>query len=162
MARTKNRIRGGSLDSHALILQGIESKLLRAKRENRATLLEEETLTDDREQEFWKHTIRYHAPFQNDEPYCLKMSGVDYMLLPEEMLYHLLDLLHASYEERYCMELEREIARQMPRDFDDIWEVAIEEIKKSNKGFLHIDPESLVLSIKKQHPNLFMRFDFEF
>ena len=107
MARTKNRIRGGSLDSHALILQRIESKLLRAKRENRAMVHEEETLTDDRGQEFWKHTICYHTPPQNDEPYCLKMSGVDYMLLPEEMLYRLLDLLHASYEERYCMELER-------------------------------------------------------
>ncbi|MDE7172727.1 MAG: DUF2603 domain-containing protein [Helicobacter sp.] len=161
MARTK-KIRGGSLDSHALILQGIESKLLRAKRENRATVHDEGACTDERGQQLWNRTIRPHAPFKDNEPYCMKMSGVDYMLLPEEMLCHLLDLLHASYEERYCMELEREIARQMPRDFDDIWEVAIEEIKKSNKGFLNIDPESLVLSIKKQHPNLFMRFDFDF
>ena len=155
-------MKSGSLDSHALILQGIESKLLRAKRENRVTVHERETLKDNRGQELWKYTIHYHAPFKDNEPYYLKLLGVDYTLLPEETLYHLLDLLHASFEERYCMELEREIARQMPRDFDDIWEVAIEEIKKSNKGFLQIDPESLVLSIKKQHPNLFMQFDFDF
>ena len=160
MARTK-KIRGGSLDSHALILQGIESKLLRAKREKRLMTHQEEAPSEGG-QEFWKHTICHHAPFKKGEPYCLTMLGADYMLLPEEMLCRLLDLLHASYEERYCMELEREIARQMPRDFDDIWEVAFEEIKKSNKGFLNIDPESLVLSIKKQHPNLFMRFDFDF
>lgn len=152
MARTKNKLGNNSIDSNVFVLQKLESELLKAKRENFMRVTEH----DD------SFLLTPLQDYKKGESYFLQLQQKDYVLLPEETFCRLLDLLHASYEERYCMQLEREIARHLPRDFDDIWEVAIEEIKKSNKGFLNIDPESLVLSIKKQHPNLFMRLDFDF
>lgn len=133
-------------------LQKIEESILKAQRENVMQAHEEGE----------SFMLTPLEDYKSNEPYFLKLRQQECMLVPKDTLFTLLELLHASYEERYCMQLEREIARQMPRDFDDIWEVAIEEIKKSKKGFLNIDPASLVLSIKKQHPNLFMQLDFEF
>ncbi|MGP1450260.1 MAG: DUF2603 domain-containing protein [Wolinella sp.] len=84
-------------------------------------------------------------------------SGDEYALLSNSALFSLLALIQNSYDERLRLYLEREILQQMPIDFDDVWEVAMMELRQGNDRLEPIDTKRLIKDIKRRHPNLFFQ-----
>ncbi len=152
MASSKKKLKEEKLSKSVELLEKIEKRILRGLKNNFM----------DTQQEGDSFVLTpLNGNHKDTEPYFLHLKEQKWVLMPNEMFLDMIELLHSSYEERFCMQLEREIARQMPRDFDDIWEIAITEIKKSKKGILKVDPECLIASIKKQHPHLFVQLDID-
>jgi hypothetical protein len=67
-----------------------------------------------------------------------------------------------TMEENFQLKLEKAIWKSIPIDFQDVWAVAMDEIKKmatsQNKETrnLNVDLEALIKKIKTKHPNLFL------
>lgn len=88
-------------------------------------------------------------------------SGDAYVMMDERSYNKIVKLLRSHQDEMLRLRLEKEILQNMPIDFDDVWIVAMNEIRKSVQvgQSKHIDTRNVVRSIKKTHPNLF--FDME-
>ena len=79
----------------------------------------------------------------------------EFLILPLKSFQTLLGAIKDFEEEKFFFELEKEITKEMPIDFDDVWCIAIKEYDKSqNKDF-----KALVKSIKKQYPYLFFEMN---
>ena len=75
-------------------------------------------------------------------------------LLSIDTLTKMIEHFKKAEQETLFLKLEKSILQQLPLDFQDVWTVAMEEIKKSKKS--EIDFDKLVKKIKKDHPNLFL------
>ena len=75
-------------------------------------------------------------------------------LLSIDTLSKMIEHFKKAEQETLFLKLEKSILQQLPLDFQDVWAVAMEEIKKSKKR--EVDFDKLIKKIKKDHPNLFL------
>ena len=81
-------------------------------------------------------------------------EGEEYVVFPQKLFVRLLTRIRNIQEEKLIMKLEKDIISQMPIDFDDVWCIALKEIKNYKK-----DPKKIIQNIKKRYPYLFVNFD---
>jgi len=67
-----------------------------------------------------------------------------------------------TQEENFNLKLEKVIWQNIPIDYQDVWAVAMDEIKAlvaskdKNTQVINVDLEELITKIKAEHPNLFL------
>jgi len=82
-------------------------------------------------------------------------------LLSMDSLTKIVENFRQMEQEAFSLKLEKSILQHLPLDFNDVWAVAVEEIKKQKKT--PADFDKVVMKIKKEHPNLFLNLqDFHF
>jgi hypothetical protein len=74
--------------------------------------------------------------------------------LPMQTFVNIANALQEAKQNEFNLELEREVASQLPIDFDDVVSVVSLELEKNKKD--SVDIYSIVKRVKKQHPNLFV------
>lgn len=83
-----------------------------------------------------------------------------YAFIPSDTFSQMLQVLKQAQKENFDLKLEKTIWQNIPNDFDDVWVVAMEEIKNltHNEGNkpISMDLEKLIADIKEKHPNLFI------
>jgi len=82
-------------------------------------------------------------------------------LLSMDSLTKIVENFREMEQEAFSLKLEKSILQHLPLDFNDVWAVAVEAIKKQKKT--PADFDKVILKIKKEHPNLFLNLqDFHF
>ncbi len=83
-----------------------------------------------------------------------------YAFIPSDSFSQMLSVLRQTQKENFDLKLEKTIWQNIPNDFDDVWVVAMDEIrnlaKEEGNQPVSIDLEKLISDIKKEHPNLFI------
>ena len=103
--------------------------------------------------------------WDNEEPwFVIDKEGKIHTMLSLDTLLHIVKSLRIAQEENFNLKLEKSIWQNVPIDFQDVWVVAMDEIKKQlinskDKKSLNIDIDRVVKDIKKKYPNLFLNLD---
>lgn len=82
-------------------------------------------------------------------------------LVSIDSILKIVESLKTAQQENFNLKLEKTIWKNIPIDFNDVWAVAMDEIrmiagKKSVGRAINVDVDELVRNIKKDHPNLFL------
>ena len=94
-----------------------------------------------------------------EDPFILKNDkGQESVVFSSEVFAQMVSKLEELKQQQLELELEKEIASQMPVDFDDVWKVAITQLEEDQKKNLddELDVSFVVKKIRKSHPNLFI------
>lgn len=97
--------------------------------------------------------------FNNPMPWFDEKN--DYVLMQTEALMEFVNEYYRFARENFDLKLEKSILKHFPTDFNDVWVVCIDEIKKIAKDdkFLNINFDEVVSSVKRQYPNLFINMN---
>ena len=99
-------------------------------------------------------SLDYDCILDCETPYILKdAQGQEFYLIPKNAIHQYIQALKDLKNERYLFKLKQEIYRNMPVDFDDVWCIALQEVKNYKK-----EPSTIVKHLKKQYPYLFLNF----
>jgi hypothetical protein len=83
-----------------------------------------------------------------------------YAFVPLEAFTQMINILKQTQKENFDLKLEKTIWQNIPQDFDDVWVVAMDEIRELAKSEdnkpVSIDLDKLIIDIKEKHPNLFV------
>jgi len=83
-----------------------------------------------------------------------------YAFIPLEAFNQMINILKNVQKENFDLKLEKTIWQNIPQDFDDVWVVAMDKIRKlaqqENNQPISIDLDKLIKEIREQHPNLFI------
>jgi len=82
-------------------------------------------------------------------------------MLSLDSIHHLIENFKQLQQDNFDLKLEKTILQHVPIDYQDVWTVAMDELKKqagkhNNASSLNVDLEKLLRKIKKEHPNLFL------
>ncbi len=102
--------------------------------------------------------------FDSEEPWFVVDEKDDkkaYAVLPLDAFNKVIDILRDVQQENFNLKLEKSIWKEVPADFEDVWMVAMDQVKqlvdKQNPDKpISVDIDRLVRDIKKEHPNLFV------
>ena len=103
--------------------------------------------------------------WNDKEPwFVIDQDGKIHTMLSLDTLLYVINALRAAQEENFNLKLEKSIWQNVPIDFQDVWVVAMDEIKKQlkdskDKKSLNIDIDKVLKDIKKKYPNLFLNLD---
>lgn len=86
-------------------------------------------------------------------------KGEEYVLISSKILKKLLEGMKKAQEERFEISLERDIANQMPLDFEDVLSVARAKLQVYDLSAGEVDSAKLIQEIRKEYPNLFFNVD---
>ncbi|MCE3047422.1 DUF2603 domain-containing protein [Helicobacter kayseriensis] len=86
-------------------------------------------------------------------------NGDEYVLISTNILKRLLEGIKKAQEEKFTISLERDIANQMPLDFEDVMSVAKAKMRELDLNTEELDSAELIEEIKREHPNLFFNID---
>ena len=84
-----------------------------------------------------------------------------YAFIPADAFSQMVEAMKTAQQENFNLKLEKTIWQNVPIDFEDVWVVAMEDIRNHarrenpNKQ-VSIDLDQLLKKIKKEHPNLFI------
>jgi hypothetical protein len=100
--------------------------------------------------------------WENQEPlFVIDENQKLHTMVSVETMNRLIDGFKELQQDIFDLRLEKTILQNMPIDYQDVWTVAMDEIKKlaeknSNSKTVNVDLEKLLRKIKKEHPNLFL------
>ncbi len=84
-----------------------------------------------------------------------------YAFIPADAFSQMIEAMKTAQQENFNLKLEKTIWQNVPIDFEDVWVVAMEDIRaharrENPKKPVSIDLDKLLKKIKKEHPNLFI------
>ena len=103
--------------------------------------------------------------WNDKEPwFVIDQDGKIHTMLSLDTLLYIINALRSAQEENFNLKLEKSIWQNVPIDFQDVWVVAMDEVKKQlknskDKKSFNIDIDKVVKDIKKKYPNLFLNLD---
>jgi hypothetical protein len=128
--------------------------------------LENQTFVEIRttEQEDIKELHLKNGSWESEAPWFAIDHDNDqkaYAFIPAEAFSQMVQTLKTVQKENFDLKLEKTIWQNVPIDFEDVWIVAMEEIKEKARAHdsskpVSLDLDKLIRGIKKEHPNLFI------
>ena len=101
--------------------------------------------------------------WQSDEPWFVVDENQKlHTMMSLESVNKIIKNYKNAMDENFQLKLEKTIWKNIPIDFQDVWAVAMDEIKQMAKGepkdkkIINVDLEALISKIKTEHPNLFL------
>ena len=100
--------------------------------------------------------------WSNKEPwFVIDENKKLHTMVSVETMHKLIENFKQLQQDNFDLKLEKTILQHVPVDYQDVWTVAMDEIRKmaqtkGNAKSLSIDLEKLLRKIKKEHPNLFL------
>jgi len=120
---------------------------------------------EDTDEEDKKLLVLKSGNWDGDEPwFAIDKDQKIHTIISLDTLLQIIKSLRQAQEENFNLKLEKTIWQNVPIDFQDVWIVAMDEIKKrlkesKDKNQVNINIEKVVQDIKKKHPNLFLNMD---
>jgi len=108
-----------------------------------------------------------NGSWESDEPwFAIDLDDEEkaYAFIPADTFSQMVEAMKTAQQENFNLKLEKTIWQNVPIDFQDVWIVAMDEIKKElakskDKKSFGIDIDKIVKDIKKKYPNLFLNLD---